>query len=124
MKPNKKILVVDDNPNIRRLIHLTLTAQYEVMEAESGGAALNLVREHMPDLVILDIMMPGDIDGFQVLETIKQSPELKQILVLMVTARGQVSDYEFGLKKGADAYFVKPFSPLSLLESVKKHLSQ
>jgi CheY-like chemotaxis protein len=124
MNPNKKILVVDDNPDIRRLIHLTLTGQYEVIEAENGDTALKLLHQHMPDLVILDIMMPGGIDGLQVLETIKQSPELKQILVLMVTARGQVSDYEFGLKKGADAYFVKPFSPISLMQWVKEHLSK
>jgi CheY-like chemotaxis protein len=119
----KKILVVDDNSDIRRLIRLTLSGPYEIIEANSGDAAMAMLRQAMPDLVILDIMMPGGMDGLQVLEAIKTTPELQHILVLMVTARGQSSDLELGLSKGADSYLVKPFSPLSLMQWVKGKLA-
>jgi CheY-like chemotaxis protein len=67
-------------------------------------------------------MMPGTIDGLQVLETLKKTPELKHIPVAMLTARGQSSDFEFGMQKGADAYFIKPFSPLLLLQWISTKL--
>ncbi len=118
----KKILVVDDNPDIRRLLRLSLEDPYEILEAEDGPSALALVRQHLPGLVILDIMMPGAIDGLQVLERIKQTPELQHILVIMLTARGQSRDFQFGMQKGADAYFVKPFSPLVLLQWISSRI--
>lgn len=118
----QKILAVDDNPSIRRLIRLTLEGPYDIIEAEDGMTAMAMVREHMPDLVILDIMMPGALDGLQVLEAIKSDPELRQVLVVMVTARGQSNDYDIGMQKGADAYIVKPFSPLQLMDWVRTHL--
>ena len=118
----QKILAVDDNPSIRRLIRLTLEGPYEIIEAEDGMTAMAMVREHKPDLVILDIMMPGALDGLQVLEAIKSDPELRQVLVVMVTARGQANDYDIGMQKGADAYIVKPFSPLQLMDWVRTHL--
>lgn len=118
----RKILAADDNPSIRRLIRLTLEGPYEVIEAEDGVTALAMVREHLPDLVILDIMMPGALDGLQVLQAIKADPALHKVLVVMVTARGQANDYEIGMQKGADAYIVKPFSPLQLMDWVRTHL--
>ncbi len=121
-QPIRTILVVDDNHDIRRLLRLALGGAYDVLEADDGDKGLELVRKHSPDLVILDIMMPGTLDGLQVLEVIKTSPELKHIPVAMLTARGQANDCEFGLGKGADAYFVKPFSPLKLLQWVKETL--
>lgn len=122
MERTRKILAVDDNPSIRRLIRLTLEGPYEVLEAEDGVTAMALVREHLPDLVILDIMMPGTLDGLQVLEAIKADPALHKVLVVMVTARGQANDYDIGMQKGADAYIVKPFSPLQLMDWVRTHL--
>jgi len=121
-QPGKKILVVDDNPDMRRLIRITLGSAYEVLEAGDGERALAQLSKHMPDLVVLDIMMPGTLDGIQVLERIKSSPEWQHILVMMLTARGQASDYQFGMSKGADAYFVKPFSPMQLLQWVRARL--
>ncbi len=118
----KKILVVDDNPDIRRLIRLSLEDPYEILEAEDGESAMAMVRQQLPSLVILDIMMPGALDGLQVLQTIKQAPELQHILVVMLTARGQSSDFQFGMQKGADAYFVKPFSPLVLLQWISSRI--
>jgi CheY-like chemotaxis protein len=122
MERTRKILAVDDNPSIRRLIRLTLEGPYEVLEAENGVTAMALVREHLPDLVILDIMMPGTMDGLQVLEAIKADPSLHKVLVVMVTARGQANDYDIGMQKGANAYIVKPFSPLQLMDWVRTHL--
>ncbi len=118
----KKILVVDDNPDIRRLIRLSLEDPYEILEAEDGESAMAMVRQQLPSLVILDIMMPGALDGLQVLQAIKQAPELQHILVVMLTARGQSSDFQFGMQKGADAYFVKPFSPLVLLQWISSRI--
>jgi len=121
--PKKTILIVDDNPDLRRLIRITLGDAYVVLEAENGLGALAQVERHMPDLMILDIMMPGALDGLQVLERIKTSPQWQHIQVMMLTARGQSIDLKFGMDKGADAYFVKPFSPMQLLQWVRARLA-
>lgn len=110
----KKILVVDDQADIRRLVRMVMGNRYEIMEAEEGVTALSLVRGHHPDLVVLDVMMPGEMDGYQVLEAIKNDPLLNDIRVIMLTACGQKQDYEMGKNFGADDYFIKPFSPFRL----------
>lgn len=117
------ILLVDDHSDIRRLISVTLSRDYTVLEAEDGKSGLDIVRSRKPDLVVLDVMMPGEYDGLQVLDAIKADPELRHIRVIMVTARGQVRDYEDGMKRGADAYFIKPFSPLQLVTAIKDTLA-
>jgi len=102
----KKILIVDDHADIRRLIRMTLEfEEYEVFEAE----------EH-PDLVLLDVMMPGSVNGLEVCGTLKSLPNPPRVLLL--TARGRSEDLEAGLLAGADAYMVKPFSPLKLMETI------
>lgn len=118
----KKILIVDDNQDMRRLIRMAMFDSFEIIEAEDGETALKLVRQHHPQLVILDIMMPGALDGLQVLEVLKSEAALRDIQVAMLTARGQASDYQIGMKKGADAYFVKPFSPLLLMQWISSRL--
>jgi DNA-binding response OmpR family regulator len=115
-----KILIVDDHPEIRRLLRITFGKGFELLEAEDGPTALALAQNHQPDIVILDIMMPGDLDGLQVLDKIKADSNLTQTRVIMVTARGQVSDYEEGMRCGADDYFIKPFSPLKLVNRIKE----
>lgn len=122
-QPGKKVLIVDDNPDMRRLIRITLGDAYEVLEAGDGESALVQVSKHLPNLVILDIMMPGALDGLQVLERIRSTPAWQHILVMMLTARGQTSDQQFGMSKGADAYFVKPYSPMQLLQWVRTRLA-
>jgi DNA-binding response OmpR family regulator len=117
-----KILLVDDHSDIRRLIRITLGKSFEVLEAEDGASGLEIARNHKPDLVVLDVMMPGALDGLQVLDAIKSDPELKDTRVIMVTARGQSRDYEIGMERGADAYFIKPFSPLQLVACIKETL--
>lgn len=111
----KKILVVDDQPDIRRLICITLGKRYEIIEAGDGVSAWELFCSARPDAVILDIMMPGEIDGLGVLHRIKADEASKETFVVMVTAKGQASDFEGAIQSGADAYLIKPFSPLQLM---------
>lgn len=120
----EKILLVDDHSDIRRLIRITLGRSFEVLEAEDGATGLEIARRQKPDLVVLDIMMPGPLDGMQVLDAIKADPELVNTRVIMVTAKGQASDYEAGMARGADAYFIKPFSPLQLVACIKETLAR
>lgn len=119
-----KVLLVDDHSDIRRLVRITLGRAFDVLEAEDGLLALEIVRDQKPDLVVLDIMMPGEMDGLKVLDAIKADPALSHIKVIMVTARGQAQDYEYGMQRGADAYFIKPFSPLQLVASIKEILAR
>jgi DNA-binding response OmpR family regulator len=119
-----KVLLVDDHADIRRLVRITLGKTFEVLEAEDGTTALEIVRLQKPDLVVLDIMMPGALDGLQVLDAIKTDASLSATRVIMVTARGQAKDYEYGMQLGADAYFIKPFSPLQLVASIKEILAR
>lgn len=118
------ILLVDDHSDIRRLIRITLGKAYDVLEAEDGVTALEVARTQKPDLVVLDVMMPGKLDGLQVLDAIKADPQLVATRVIMVTARGQAHDYDAGMARGADAYFIKPFSPLQLVACIKETLAK
>jgi DNA-binding response OmpR family regulator len=117
---SEKILIVDDHSDIRHLIRLTLGKSFELLEAEEGVSALAITRSQRPRVVVLDVMMPGELDGFQVLDAIKSDPTLKGVRVIMVTARGQARDYEMGMARGADGYFIKPFSPLQLTNAIKE----
>ena len=118
----KKIALVDDHADIRRLIRITLGKNYEVFEAEDGASGLALIRQQRPDLAVLDVMMPGTLDGLQLLDAIKADPQLAHTRVIMVTARGQASDREAGMQRGADAYYIKPFSPLQLAAAIRELL--
>lgn len=120
--PNKmkKILIVDDNAVVRRLIRVALGKTFKIFEAEDGASGLQIARDLYPDLIVLDIMMPGKMDGLQVLDAIRADPGLKVIRVVLVTAKGQASDAEIGMQRGADAYFVKPFSPLQLTAFIQE----
>lgn len=120
----KKILIIDDHSDMRRLIRITLGEAFEVLEADSGDTGLAIVHKMKPDLVVLDVMMPGGLNGLEVLDAIKSDPNLKHIHVLMVTARGQAINYEDGMRRGADAYFIKPFSPLQVVATINKILTQ
>lgn len=119
----KKILIVDDLGELRKLIRMTLEfGDYELHEADNGVRALELVESIKPDLIVLDVMMPGELDGFQVCERIKKDEKTREIHVLLLTARGQESDVEKGKNVGADSYLVKPFSPLELIDLIQKEL--
>ena len=112
----KRILVVDDEPRMRRFVHMNLDLEgYEVMEAENGLRALERVRDDLPDLVVLDVMMP-DLDGFETLERIRES---SSVPVIMVTVKGDEDDRIRGLDLGADDYITKPFSPRELSSRIR-----
>jgi DNA-binding response OmpR family regulator len=115
-----KVLVVDDQPDIRRLVRVTLGKRFETIEADNGVKALAIARLEHPAVVVLDVMMPGEMDGFQVLDAIRNDPDLKDVRVIMLTARGQETDCAMGLARGADGYFIKPFSPLLLAKAIRE----
>lgn len=115
----KKVLIVDDHSDIRLLIRMTLGRDFEVLEADNGSAALSMVRSQGPQVVVLDVMMPGELDGFEVLDAIKRDPASRATRVIMVTARGKAQDREMGIVRGADEYFIKPFSPLQLANAIR-----
>jgi len=118
---NKIILVVEDQPEIRKLICMTMDYDgFEVHEAENGDSGLRMVKALRPNIVLLDVMMPGHLDGIQVCERIRADPEIAHIPVVLLTARGQQSDLEAGRRAGCDAYLTKPFSPLQLIETVEQ----
>ncbi len=119
-----RILVVEDQADIRRLIRWSLEeGDYEIFEATNGRMGLDAARALRPDLVLLDVMMPGELDGYQVCERIKRDPSISLTRVVLLTARGQKADQEQGRKAGCDAYLVKPFSPLNLIELIDKLLA-
>lgn len=93
---------------------------YEVHEADNGDNGLRMAKALHPDIVLLDVMMPGQLDGFQVCARIRADPELARIPVVILTARDQQSDLEAGRRAGCTAYLTKPFSPLRLIETVER----
>lgn len=117
-----KILVVDDEEDILELVRYNLKREgYDVICAEDGNQALDRVSKHMPDLVLLDIMLPG-VDGFDVCKTMKNDSKTAHIPVIMLTAKSEESDMVSGLEVGADDYISKPFSPRILVARVKAML--
>ncbi|MCF8151679.1 MAG: response regulator [Burkholderiaceae bacterium] len=116
----EKLLIVDDQDDLRKMLRLALGyGKYKLFEAADGETALAIARAEKPDVILLDVMMPGKLDGIAVCRAIKADPELAGCFVLMLTARGQASDYASGDAAGADAYMVKPFSPTKLVEVVE-----
>jgi two-component system KDP operon response regulator KdpE len=113
---NRRILVVDDEERIVRFIRLNLEHDgFVVVEAYRGTQAIDKIRTSLPDLVLLDVMMP-DLDGFEVLKIIR---EISNLPVIMLTAKGEEDDRVRGLELGADDYITKPFSPRELVSRVK-----
>jgi DNA-binding response OmpR family regulator len=117
----KKILIVDDQPEVRELVSVTLEiGPYKILTAENGDQALVVARAELPDLMLLDVQMPGGtLDGLDVCRVLKSDPRTKSIHIIMLTAKGQDLDKQTGHNAGADDYFVKPFSPLELMNKVE-----
>jgi two-component system KDP operon response regulator KdpE len=110
------VLVVDDEPRMIHFIRLNLEHDgFEVSEATSGSQALEALRDKLPDLILLDVMMP-DLDGFETLQLIR---EISTVPVIMLTAKGEEDDRVRGLELGADDYITKPFSPRELVSRVR-----
>ena len=118
----KKILVVDDEPNIVRSLTYVLNKEgYDVSTAEDGVQAMTMIRGSKPNLMILDVMMPNK-SGYEVCQEVKSDAELRDIHVVMLTAKGRDSDREIELAQGADEYITKPFSPMQVVSRVKEIL--
>ncbi|HEY3107252.1 MAG TPA: response regulator [Chloroflexota bacterium] len=117
-----KILLVDDDDMVRDLVAATLKGgDYQLLQAADGGKGLELAREHRPDIVFLDVNMPV-MDGVSVCQAIKSDPATANVTVIMLTALGQEVDKDRARRAGADGYFTKPFSPLTLLRRVDEVL--
>ena len=116
----KKILVVDDERHIVRLVEVNLTrAGYDVVSAYDGVEALEKVAEDIPDMIVLDVMMPR-MDGFEVLKNLQADPKYKDIPVIMLTAKAQDADIFKGWQSGVSSYLTKPFNPKELLVFVQR----
>jgi two-component system alkaline phosphatase synthesis response regulator PhoP len=115
----KKILIVDDEPNIVMSLEYTFKKNsFEVFIARDGQEALDILQNQLPDVIILDVMMPM-VDGFATLEQIKKDERLRHCKVLFLSAKNKEKDIEKGLALGADLYVVKPFSLKKLVEQVQ-----
>ena len=119
----KRLLIVEDQADIRKLIRMTLEFEdYDIHEAVNGVEGLRKAIEIAPDLILLDVMMPGELDGLAVCARVRADPALRQTKVVLLSAPSQLQDFEAGTKAGADAYLAKPFSPLQLIESIERLL--
>jgi two-component system, OmpR family, phosphate regulon response regulator PhoB len=115
-----KLLIADDEAAVRALVHVTLEGDdYTILEAADGVEALEVARTELPNLVLLDIMMPR-LDGLEVCRRLKRDPRTGHAVVVLLTAQAQQRDRDRGLQAGADDYFTKPFSPLALLNMVQE----
>jgi two-component system phosphate regulon response regulator PhoB len=115
----EKILVIDDEEDILELIRFNLVREgYKVLCAPSGEGALRIARSEIPDLMVLDLMLPG-IDGLEVTRVLKNDSKTKNIPIVMLTAKGEEADIVTGLELGADDYITKPFSPRVLVARVR-----
>jgi two-component system alkaline phosphatase synthesis response regulator PhoP len=116
------ILIVDDEEDIRELVALNLRREgYQILTCDTGERALELVRSKKPDLVVLDLMLPG-VDGLEVCRRLKADPDSRRIPVVMLTAKGEETDIVAGLELGADDYVTKPFSGKVLVARVRRLL--
>ena len=122
-RTGRRILVTEDNSSIRRILcHILQQAGYETLEAEDGEQALDLIERDRPDLVVLDVIMPG-MDGFEACQHIKSNPKLKDLPVVMCTSMGRKDDVLRALGAGADDYIVKPFNRTFILNRIKRAMS-
>jgi len=120
--PAKRILIVDDEVSLRALVRVNLEVDgLEVSEAVDGIEAMNMLKESQPDLILLDIMMPGK-DGIEVLEELAADEKLRGIPVILLTAKGELEDLERGAALGARGHITKPFDPEQMVRTVKAAL--
>lgn len=120
----KSILVAEDEDSLRMLIHATLEDPgYLIFEASDGEEALAIAREHRPDLLILDWMMPGKT-GVEVTALLRAEDATRQTPIILLTAKSRQEDIDAALKTGVTSYVVKPFSPVHLLDTVEKLLAR
>lgn len=121
---SRLVLIVEDQPEVRQLIRLTLRDEpYQLHEAADGSEGLRLAFDLVPDLILLDRSLPGAIDGLQVCRQVRGQPRLAATRVLMLSASDRPQDRVAGRQAGADGYLTKPFSPLLLVETIAQLLA-
>ena len=114
------VLIADDEPNLRLLVSATLLSdEFDLLEAEDGDEAWDLIVEHQPEIVILDLQMPGRT-GLELAESIRKTEGVRHTRVIMLTSKAQRADIERGYAAGADVYLTKPFLPIELLNAVER----
>jgi len=120
LSKNTKVLVADDEDSLRVLLAAVINSEdgFDFTEAIDGDDTLEKVKADKPEILILDVMMPGKT-GFEVCEILKQDPEYQDIEIIILTAKGQESDQEWAKSCGADYFLKKPFSPLELIDILK-----
>lgn len=128
MKPSRqrpKIVIVEDQPEIRLLLRMTLQINnYEIFEASDGQMGLHLIEKVEPDLILLDVMMPGDINGFILCEMLKSTSWSENIPIIFLTGADSDEDRKAGLQSGANHYLVKPFLPEKLVSLCEEALGK
>lgn len=121
----KKILIVDDQKEIRELIEISLRKKdFHILQVDNAKEAVDRVKKEKPDLVIMDIMMPGKIDGLDATRAIKSDPQTRDVKIIILTVKGQDADKEKGLNAGADEYCTKPFKPQEISNLIEKILEE
>ena len=121
----KRVLMVEDQPDIRKLIRMALEFEsWQVHEAVDAPSGVEVARQVLPDVILMDVMMPGEFDGLEACRRIKADPLLKNIKLVVVSAKGLVSDVDAGKAAGADEYLFKPFSPLQLVDTIERLTGQ
>jgi two-component system alkaline phosphatase synthesis response regulator PhoP len=118
-----KILVVDDDATMVRLLTMTMPSEFQVIQASDGEKAVKAADEHTPDVILMDLNMPN-LNGFEALRKIRQLPKLQDTKIIMITARSDQADKNLAMQLGANAYMTKPFSPLALLDRVNELLGR
>jgi two-component system alkaline phosphatase synthesis response regulator PhoP len=121
MNEKKKVLIVDDEPNVRRLSRTILSKNFIVFEAEDGKQAIDIANTQKPDVILMDIMMPK-MDGLTACHAIKKDPATKSIPIIMVTAIGFELNIKLSQQMGASGYVIKPFTSQELLNKIAQFL--
>ncbi|MFH1439845.1 MAG: response regulator [Candidatus Woesearchaeota archaeon] len=123
MDGKKNVLIVDDEPHIVNLIKLSLNKdKYNVNGAYSAREALMLMDKSLPDLVVLDLMMPG-VNGYELCKALRENPKTREIPILILSAKSQMNDKLHAIDVGADDYMTKPFDPMELVKRIKLNLN-
>lgn len=120
----KSVLIVDDNADIRSMLRLALERDFTVTEADNALTAWSMIKISPPDAMVLDVMMPGLLNGLQLCDQIRQDPGLQGLVIVVATACGQPADRAYAMALGADAYYVKPFSPLALHAELRQLMQE
>jgi two-component system alkaline phosphatase synthesis response regulator PhoP len=124
IRMDKKILVIEDDPATSRLVDYTLRHEgYQILTASNGLEGIRKAHDEKPDLIILDVMLPG-MDGFEICHRLRSEPDTAQMPILMFSAKAQEIDKDTGLKVGADDYLAKPADPAEVVNRVEKLLAQ